>query len=502
MKSTLKLPELWLGIGATVIAVFAWQYRLRFPFDDTFISFRYAEHLANGNGLVWNIGGPHTEGYTNFLFVVFLAAASFISHDLLAMAQIIGLLSTLATGLLLYLIAKSWRDNMTGILAGLLYFITPLTWINALSGMETSFFVFLIVLSIALFRTRARIAFFVVLLATLTRPEAGLPAVIAFAVLLFTISSKKAVAIAFLLSFVIPMLVSAIWEYEYFDYLLPNSFYVKVLSATHSLFPGLQYVRLFLVSTIILIVASLGIRKWSNIPAFTITLFWTLILIIFYIFVLPLEGLYDRFLWPAFAMLCLTAAVGLRDFTSRFGQKVFFPAATLLLVAHILLMSYSPRTRQSLIAHEELWDANMDHLVHELKLLPHFDSLTLAYGDAGYIIYKSGIKHLDLFGLNNTPIAHARGNSLECATIVSSENPDIILLPAKPEDSCYRLVEDAYGIARTNLYTPAASFDAFPYRLVLYIGIRSPFANDLNASIGRELHTSVSFLQPAPRCLK
>lgn len=42
-------------------------------FDDAMISMTYARNLANGYGLVWNPGGPRVEGYTNPLWVVFMA---------------------------------------------------------------------------------------------------------------------------------------------------------------------------------------------------------------------------------------------------------------------------------------------------------------------------------------------------------------------------------------------------------------------------------------------
>ena len=172
----------------------------------------------------------------------------------------------------------------------------------------------------------------------------------------------------------------------------------------------------------------------------------------------------------------------------------------LLLLANALIMFYSSRTEQSLAAHEDVWDASMDPLVSELKLLPHFGSLTLAYGDAGYVVYKSGIRHVDLVGLNDTRIAHAR-TAGERMNILLSENPDILLLPAKEEDSCYRLVEDAYGVARTNQFIPIAYTQAFPYPLVLYLNNRSPFANEIPLSIDRRLSVTGT-LQYVPVCLK
>ena len=64
--------------------------------------FDMQEHLASGNGIVWNISGPHTEGYTNLLFVLMLAVARLFTSHHLAVAQVVGLFSTIVTGRALY----------------------------------------------------------------------------------------------------------------------------------------------------------------------------------------------------------------------------------------------------------------------------------------------------------------------------------------------------------------------------------------------------------------
>ena len=43
-------------------------------FDDAMISMRYGRNLAHGYGLVWNPGGERVEGYTNPLWVLYMAA--------------------------------------------------------------------------------------------------------------------------------------------------------------------------------------------------------------------------------------------------------------------------------------------------------------------------------------------------------------------------------------------------------------------------------------------
>ena len=41
--------------------------------DDAYISYRYALNFVQGHGLVYNPGEP-VEGYTNFLWTIFIAA--------------------------------------------------------------------------------------------------------------------------------------------------------------------------------------------------------------------------------------------------------------------------------------------------------------------------------------------------------------------------------------------------------------------------------------------
>jgi hypothetical protein len=41
--------------------------------DDSMISMRYAANLAHGHGLVWNPGAPPVEGYTNPLWLLYMA---------------------------------------------------------------------------------------------------------------------------------------------------------------------------------------------------------------------------------------------------------------------------------------------------------------------------------------------------------------------------------------------------------------------------------------------
>ncbi|MGH7328615.1 MAG: hypothetical protein ACREJX_09730, partial [Polyangiaceae bacterium] len=52
-----------------------------FPHEDAFILFKYANNLACGHGIVFYAGGPHAEGATDFLWMLSLACARFLTID-------------------------------------------------------------------------------------------------------------------------------------------------------------------------------------------------------------------------------------------------------------------------------------------------------------------------------------------------------------------------------------------------------------------------------------
>ena len=66
-------------------------------FDDAMISMRYARNLAAGHGLVWNAGQAPVEGYTNFLWTLWMA----LVHLLGAPESKISLLVMLSGALIL-----------------------------------------------------------------------------------------------------------------------------------------------------------------------------------------------------------------------------------------------------------------------------------------------------------------------------------------------------------------------------------------------------------------
>ena len=100
-----RLPALVLAASLAVLLVHAVSYW--FVCDDAYISFRYAHNLAQGHGLVFNPGHERVEGYTNFLWVLVLAALDKVGARPESAAPALGLLLTVA---LWAIVARgSWR---------------------------------------------------------------------------------------------------------------------------------------------------------------------------------------------------------------------------------------------------------------------------------------------------------------------------------------------------------------------------------------------------------
>src|SRR5205085_7772430 len=98
-----------IGSIAGVAVLFAWLTWRYTPFiiDDAFISIRHAENLVRGYGLVYN-PGEQIEGYTNFLWVIIIAAVHALGGDSLAGAKWLGVAVNVGTLALTAGAAAGW----------------------------------------------------------------------------------------------------------------------------------------------------------------------------------------------------------------------------------------------------------------------------------------------------------------------------------------------------------------------------------------------------------
>jgi arabinofuranosyltransferase len=175
-----------LGWGVVGLAVLihlwlCWVLR-RFLTDDAWISVRYAENLANGDGFVWNPDGPRVEGFSNPLLVAIEAFAHAVGWSAPGAARLLGVLSGLACVVLVYVSGRRVVGECAARIGCLLTACSAPFALWAVGGLET--------LLVALAVTAATLE--------VARPDGGRPwrAAAAFAVLPWLRPEGLAVAAA------------------------------------------------------------------------------------------------------------------------------------------------------------------------------------------------------------------------------------------------------------------------------------------------------------------
>jgi hypothetical protein len=130
------VERIGLVLGLLLAAALMWPLR-GYITDDTFIHLQYAKHLAEGQGLVFNVGEP-VYGCTSPLWAALIADGMMLGFDGLATARLLGWLATLASvALFMQLMRRTLRSPLLRALA-------TITWAGhawmirwSLSGMET-----------------------------------------------------------------------------------------------------------------------------------------------------------------------------------------------------------------------------------------------------------------------------------------------------------------------------------------------------------------------------
>lgn len=213
--------------------------------DDAFISFRYADNLVGGLGLVYN-AGEYVEGYTNLLWTLLLAAALKLGFAPEAASQMLGLACWL--GVVATLLEWSRRAGAIPLAAWLVLLSADFhTW--ATGGLETMLFTLLATQAVLVGlhygsgRTGALASGSLLGLLVLTRPD-GVVFAAALAITILCRHGRRALA-WMLAPLVVTGLALVSFKLWYYGELLPTAFFSK--SATDPYYSqGLLYVALYL----------------------------------------------------------------------------------------------------------------------------------------------------------------------------------------------------------------------------------------------------------------
>lgn len=248
----------WTLAALAVLAAVVQAWVLRWTCDDAFISFRYAQNLAEGHGLVFNLdpGEPPVEGYTNFTWTLWLALAVKLgwSDGALEIWSILWGIAAHA-GTVLLLAAIAWRTSGGRALVPIAacgYAAIHHASSLAPAGLETALFVLLVTAMLQrclepLGVRGARWLGALGVLAAMTRPDGAILCAVAGSFVLHDALRARAGrrVFEFALPFVAVFLPYLLWRHAYYGYWLPNTFYAKS-GSDPCLTMGWTYVRGFL----------------------------------------------------------------------------------------------------------------------------------------------------------------------------------------------------------------------------------------------------------------
>jgi hypothetical protein len=281
MISAVEAPRSRLPLlpGAALLALpvlLALAWTMNFLVDDAFISFRYADHLASGHGLVWNIGeAPPVEGFSNFLWTLACAAMELAELPPEVGSRVLGVLCAIALLALVARVAQARFESVwTSRLTALAFASLAPVAVWSTGGLETMAFalcVFGVFERLCAQRGAPHVlgASAWAALAVLTRADGFVwVAMSALAALAADPSQRRAmlraVAVVALVTFATTLAYLA-FRWSYFEALQPNTARIKVAFGSKYLLRGVQYVAslLLCVASIPLSLggAALGVRR-------------------------------------------------------------------------------------------------------------------------------------------------------------------------------------------------------------------------------------------------
>lgn len=508
---------------ALLLGALGYLLQLRFTIDDAAISFAYATRWAHGHPLgVIVPGGARVEGYSNFSWVVLLAAGEKLGASALTTAKVLGLACGLGTIVVVHRIAEPVLRHRSSRWA-LLALPVSFGWAFwAASGLENALYGFLLVLAaLLLVRRRLAAAALVVVAICLTRPD-GIAYAVASAALVFVdawsappVERRRQLgrAVAWCGAVAGGFGAYLAWHYRTYATLLPNTSYAKLGQPgvgraagrlTDPTSSGWTYVggwlwhhgALFLLPLVAVGIAVVVTRRERVVAVFAAT---TLLL--------PLYQadwmVHYRFLSYAAPLAVTLAAFGL-DRVWVLARWRAIAVVTLVLYAAVnvhLDLHVARRGYEGYVTMAEI-EAFYATLADDAARAGLPDPLYFL-GDLGATTYRLDMRVLDSIGLGDYHVAHSHWDRRVLEQYVFVERRPTFISTHDKWTRKYRLLDDP-ELARDYLRIPFAGGPPGYLRFVRRDALIEPVAtasgNDgtVSASTALELLRTTAPRQWAP----
>jgi hypothetical protein len=475
-------------LALLVVLRFALGFPLILPEEDAAILLRYAAHLGDGHGIVWNRGEPPVDGATDFLFMAVVAGLYRAGLGLEQAARWIGVVSHALTVVLVHVAVRRQAGRGAALLAAAFLAVGPALH-HAAACFGTPLFALCVAAAWHLAQRlmkgagSARTPFCFALAglaAGLVRPEGVLLAALMLAAVVFQrrgVGSARVLG-AFAAVFLTLGLAYFLWRWSYFGHPLPNPFYKKGGGVLH--WPTLQksFANLWRLAWPFLGVTLAGLlpartrrdAAASLIPVVGFASVWVL---------LSDETNYlMRFRYPLLPVVLLSWAPiwsALRDgAAARLGPRGRRALAYSAVAAGVGLVGYQHARFPPPVAVR----SGLHETARALAGFRNRD-YTIAVTEAGLLPLYSGWRSVDAWGLNDAWIAR---HGVITPEYLERKRPDVIMFHAyySPEvergrgegkglgPGWHRMVVTLHDHAEAHGFELAAVFGRHPYETHYY----------------------------------
>lgn len=406
-------------ISAIILVLHSFYF---YPFlsDDSLISLQYAKRFLQGKGLTWTEGIP-VEGYTNLLWILLISLLGLFKVDLIFATRFLGIvLNVFVLFILIKTAEKINKDKKISIIsiiiATLFYSFSGIIAAWAIGGLEQPLLNFLFAASfyytIDLFnksnvnlKETIRPGIFLGLMC-LTRMDGILFVFCFWIIFLFKKITKKNIilSIGFILPAVILLLGQLIFRIFYYNDIIPNTAYIKLIINKISIQTGFNYVingfKLMIPVLFFILFIFYNKKKVKIISLLLMSL------IIWLLYIIGIGG--DIF--PAnrhfniivviFSFLIL---LSLNNFFTKYDIKKVFKYFVYLFLFILLIFYFKGQFADKMIkkAKAEKWEWDGKEIALMLKNGFKDNKPLVVTSSAGSIPYWSDLPVVDSLGLND-----------------------------------------------------------------------------------------------------
>lgn len=444
IPGTMEMMNRYSGLPvlAVLMAVSAALALLFFPvtLEDAQITFRYSLRFSEGYEFgMWNRVGEPVEGFTTFLWMVYLSCFGPNIDAIVAASKFTGLfahVSLVALFGLLFLRFRSSGELPVSLFSNRPYaaraflltatalsFFIPLAWYST-SGMEMPVFVLLIALVLFLPLLVEGMVFYaaVSIMLVLLRPD-GLLFSVSAPLFYFFMSRKPGFLMVAGLA-ISAFLVLSVFRYFHFGYLMPNTYYAKSGGAGPLHWAeGASYVGSFLLNYCYLfvpVVVAFFKQYMTQKKAVDIFLLVSFLGVFAYLFLIGRSG-GDNFsafpMWRhglnLFPLILFCGFYGAQIMSEKYGARI---SGTFLLLLLLGPVCFSLPGEHSKFLRDQMTSAigsypslNSDYRNNELLLWLREisdENTIISTPLAGALPLTVDAVHIDVLGLNDEFIAH------------------------------------------------------------------------------------------------